>query len=594
LSVTDSLHQQYTYFFIFIVMPSDDEQPIAYPDAAAISHAAVAQPKRPAKAALTFSPASLQPEALLEELQMVRLEGRYFCFDKHEASARQGVLYYKDGNRELIIEVSPRFGHPALLAYKVLQAIFKKITDEGRPLTDAITLSQRELARLVGRESFGGRDAQQLYVAISQLRNTNIELQMYDAPREGKPQTFKTWNFSVLSNLGFIGEGQANSPQKIHTAVLKLDPIIAESLRAGHFAVFNWERLAALEPLTATLYKRLYLHFSNLYQNQYQRHNLKFEKDYEDLCAEWLGGLKPKPYKSAVLQQLREHIRALRDCGLISMVSIDRRANGRGFKLVFRPGEGFFSDYEVFYLKGASKNKGQCIQGAAQQTPLLKPSPAPSKPVQLPPISKAAMTANMQPANVPADLHEVMALTSYFYQKLYQDVYGVVQLESVYADRDLAYVRVLCSKFDIAQIRALMDFTLAQAVRTKFQIKNIKACDLYLAQWQAKAQQDRLALAQQSRERDARRAEIRRERLHTQYQDYCEALTTQYLNALSLLDRAAIKQAALQIALTKTPEDSPMHRIMVNTQFKQLVAQKIELPSFETWLAKQEIQPERE
>ncbi|MFM7330428.1 MAG: hypothetical protein ACKO1L_02005 [Brachymonas sp.] len=36
-----------------------------------------------------------KPDPLLEELQVVRLEGRYFCFDRHEAKNRQGASHSK-------------------------------------------------------------------------------------------------------------------------------------------------------------------------------------------------------------------------------------------------------------------------------------------------------------------------------------------------------------------------------------------------------------------------------------------------------------------------------------------------------------------
>lgn len=76
--------------------------------------------------------------------------------------------------------------------------------------------------------------------------------------------------------------------------------------------MFNWERVSALEPLTAALYKRLYLHLSNLYEEKYNKDSLKFEKDYEDLCGEWLGGLKPQGYRSLILQQLGSHLEAFK------------------------------------------------------------------------------------------------------------------------------------------------------------------------------------------------------------------------------------------------------------------------------------------
>jgi len=78
------------------------------------------------------------------------LKGRYFCFDRHEAKNRQWVLQYRDGNRGLVIEVSPRYGHPSVLAYKVLQAVFRKLTQMyvGTATGEQVTQSRPAGGRL--------------------------------------------------------------------------------------------------------------------------------------------------------------------------------------------------------------------------------------------------------------------------------------------------------------------------------------------------------------------------------------------------------------------------------------------------------------
>src|SRR4051812_37613187 len=90
-------------------------------------------------------------DAFLEELNVVRLEGRYFCFDKFEAKKRKGTFRYQDGEREVIIQVSAEYGHPSILAYRVLQALFRKVTLEGRPYPDIVAFGLRELGRMIGR-----------------------------------------------------------------------------------------------------------------------------------------------------------------------------------------------------------------------------------------------------------------------------------------------------------------------------------------------------------------------------------------------------------------------------------------------------------
>ena len=52
-------------------------------------------------------------------------------------------------------------------------------------------------------------------------------------------------------------------------------------------------KLSTLDPIAAVFYKRLFYHFSNTYTSRKARSTFKFEKVYEEVCSEWLGGLKP-------------------------------------------------------------------------------------------------------------------------------------------------------------------------------------------------------------------------------------------------------------------------------------------------------------
>jgi hypothetical protein len=113
------------------------------------------------------------------------------------------------------------------------------------------------------------------------------------------------------------------------------------------------------------LYKRLAFHFANLLgslpRNQREQllyHRLQagrelvYTKDYEDILAEWLGGLKPEQYKSKILSnQLGRHLEGLRKTRLIQRYEIEKKADGDGWKITFYAGRGFFADYEAFYVR---------------------------------------------------------------------------------------------------------------------------------------------------------------------------------------------------------------------------------------------------
>src|SRR3954462_6325032 len=80
----------------------------------------------------------VEPERLFNEANLLRLEGRLFCFDPKEAGRRGGTAQTFEEKlrlreiaaQPLIIKPDPEFGYPSPLAYKVLQAISKKLTEE--------------------------------------------------------------------------------------------------------------------------------------------------------------------------------------------------------------------------------------------------------------------------------------------------------------------------------------------------------------------------------------------------------------------------------------------------------------------------------
>jgi|APEBP8051073178_1049388.scaffolds.fasta_scaffold09859_1 Replication initiator protein A. len=188
----------------------------------------------------------VKPDPLLEELNVVRIEGRYFSFDKHEAKKKNGIYEYRDGDRGIVIETNPRYGQPSIIAYKVLQAVFRKITLEGRPYPETVAFSYSELARMIGRDVMGGNDSKQLFTAIRQLQDTKIELYLYDQ-KSGKRQQFSSRRFELIITTGLIGEGRVDSP-RLKAAVLTIHPLIMDSMRQGRFAIFNWSRISQLEP----------------------------------------------------------------------------------------------------------------------------------------------------------------------------------------------------------------------------------------------------------------------------------------------------------------------------------------------------------
>jgi hypothetical protein len=94
--------------------------------------------------------------------------------------------------------------------------------------------------------------------------------------------------------------------------VVQVHDAIVASLNRNHAIWLNYDRLRTLDTIGMVFYKRLFFHFSNTYRVNTTRSTFKFEKDYEDICREWLGGLKPENCLSITLR-----LRLLRSIGLL-------------------------------------------------------------------------------------------------------------------------------------------------------------------------------------------------------------------------------------------------------------------------------------
>jgi hypothetical protein len=279
-------------------------------------------------------------ERLLEEVNLLRLEGLLFCFDPRQAKRRRGPLDLGTIlGHPVTVEPHPHYGQPSAVAYKILQAIFFKLTDEGFPVPDTVSFSQRELARLIGRKSFGGANSLELYQALMQLRSTLIHCARYNKESDA----WVAGNFQVLTTALFSGRRK-----RLDACMVKIDDGIVDSLNRGYFTSVNWAVLQTLEPIGMVLYKRLVFTFAHLLSTGTSPKDLQLEKDYGALCRDWLGGLKPERYRSKILSnQLGRHLGDLRQAGVIRRCEVEKRADASGFKLVFLPGRRFFADHEA-------------------------------------------------------------------------------------------------------------------------------------------------------------------------------------------------------------------------------------------------------
>lgn len=147
-------------------------------------------------------------ERLFHEINILRIEGFYFCHDPKAAAKQSGKLNFLDRlknpqeviERPITIEINPQYGRPSVLAYKILQTVWKKLSDYGSPIPNKVSFTQHELARLVGRKTFGGKDSREFLHAVMQLKHTSVWCTLYN--KETKQGITRT--FSFLNIVDFI------------------------------------------------------------------------------------------------------------------------------------------------------------------------------------------------------------------------------------------------------------------------------------------------------------------------------------------------------------------------------------------------------
>jgi hypothetical protein len=178
-------------------------------------------------------------ERLFHEINLLRIEGYCFSFDPKSAAKRAGkqefieLVKMPEGavSRPITIEPHPTYGYPATIAYKILQAALKKLSDEGYEGADSASFTQRELAKLVGRQTFGGADSKQFLRAVMQLNATRIWCSFFDK----ETGEWKVLTFTLFTEALFSGH-----KLQLRECVLTLHPRIIASLKNRHYFCLNY------------------------------------------------------------------------------------------------------------------------------------------------------------------------------------------------------------------------------------------------------------------------------------------------------------------------------------------------------------------
>jgi hypothetical protein len=389
-------------------------------------------------------------DRLMEEINILDIEGYYFSPNRKAAVAKGGPSFKQLASQPVTLLLSP-YGKPGELAYKVREAIFYKLTSEG-PLTGGrLLLSRRELAQLVGR-STGGKQSEELFRALMQLRYTNILFTFLQKERRDEK-----W---VKEAVPLVGNGitllktavyEGDTHGKFARCLIEVDDLVLKSLRNRYISYFNWERVQGLNMVGMMLYKRFFRYMAFAYSKGIPAGELVIDKDYEDICTGWLN-LKPFTQKSRIEEQLRS-LSNLVERRLLRAWELRRGKKGQ-WKVVAYPGTGFFADYQNIYRR----------ERPTPVLPKLEPEP--------------------------------LVYLNEFHKQMGHE-------RQEFTPSEVFYVRDLLKRYGDAGIRSLMAFGLAKArdPKSSFDMQVFGALSVYEGEWkaqrgkQAKAQERQSAIA---------------------------------------------------------------------------------------------------
>lgn len=401
-----------------------------------------------------------QPQAgkLYIENTLLRISGALFCHDPKTAALRTNAIDINRGASEKHIVIRPdaKLGQPGQLAHKIFIALLKKHSDYGRPIQKEISFTKREVMRLIGRKTWGGRDSEQLSRALHEIHFTFITTKFRNGEGRHVEHSFNVFPEILLERREF-----ASDP--IERCTITLAEPIVSSLRDEHFTCLNYAMMMRLGTIGQAIYMRLFFHFANLYDGRHPGH-LTFLKRYDDLCAEWLGGLKVLEQRSKIVgEQLGGHLDQLVAERFLASYRIDKAKTRDGFVITFKPGQTFFEDYERFYR---DRKQGELQFGFHSDR---------------------------------RDTSEPLRVAYLFAGKRSGENVGSA---AFVPSKDVETAKQLLGELHFDEITSFIDYALREARKTDFDVRTLSGTKQYLAGYLA-AKRHRMAVVTQEKARAA-------------------------------------------------------------------------------------------
>lgn len=436
-------------------------------------------------------------DKLYIESTLLRIAGALFCHDQKAASKHTEEIHLSRGSaeRHIVIRPDPKLGQPGPLAHKVFVALLKKHSDYGKPIRNEISFTRREIGRLIGRKEWGGRDSEQLARALHEIHYTFIRTHFK------KPNgRYQEHSFNIFPEI--LIERREFSSDPIEACTITLAEPIVRSLQEEHFTCLNFALMQELGTIGQALYMRTFFHFANLYDGQ-SRSRLGFQKRYDDICTEWLGGVAVVKQQSKIVERLGSHLDQLVAHGFLAGYRITKaKTNDQtGFIISFRPGDGFFRDYDRFYRTR--------LQGELQW-------------------------------DYSSDQRQIAEPMRVAYQFIEKRTGQKVASQAYVSSKDVETAKKLLTELAYEDIPGFLDYAFAEARRTNFEMQTLGGVRQYLAGYQSAKAARTNARIQEARASQARQAEAEQEA----YERYRWSEARRIFQSLTAAEEADIETTA--------------------------------------------------
>jgi hypothetical protein len=436
-----------------------------------------------------------QAEPVYIESTLLRVFGVLFCHDPKRARSRSGKIEINRGLTEkgIVVRFDPEYTQPGPFAHKVAMAVIRKQSGFGRPAQRAISFSQRELIRMTGRKTWGGRQSEELALALKQIRYSHVLAHFK------RDDQFVEHDFSIFNEV-LIERRASNTDPIVACTIVIADPII-QSLNDKHFTCLNQALMQELNTIGAAFYMRLFYHFATHYDGHHLD-RIVFKKRYDDICNEWLGGITILKHRSKILgEQLGIHLDQLVSLGFLRSYALTPAESRNGFVLTFRPGERFKTDYQTFY---------------ARRSP-----------------GEVGFTFHDENRTI-GDPHRVAYLFMEKRTGRKPDAAAYV------SSKDVETAKELLAHVGLAQIPDFLDYALTEAGKTRFNLQTLGGIRQYLNGYQQS--RDRRSETQAAAE--ARQSEQRQTQLRMDYDQYRRAAAERLFQTLAADEQATIDALA--------------------------------------------------